>query len=57
MRLRNLQLGEIKEKFCTLIYDSHDFTTSHPGIQLPKILDLSKPNNEEPGLSDCCCCS
>ena len=53
----NNNIGEIKEKFCTLIYDSHDFTTSHPGIQLPKILDLSKPNNEESVYSDCCCCS
>ena len=53
----NNNIGEIKEKFCTLIYDSHDFTTSHPGIQLPKILDLTNPNNDETTLSDCCCCS
>lgn len=53
----NNNIGEIKEKFCTLIHDSHDFTTSHPGIQLPKILDLTNPNNEESVLNECCCCS
>jgi len=56
---RNNNIDEIKENFCTLIHDSHDFTNSHPGIQLPKIIELKniKYQEDEFALRDCCCCS
>ena len=56
---RNNNIDEIKEKFCTLIHDSHDFTNSHPGIQFPKTIELKKIKykEDEYSLSDCCCCS
>jgi small GTP-binding protein len=54
----NNNIPKVKEEFCKLIYDSHDFNKSHPGIQLPKTLDFKKKEEQkqEGYFSDCCSC-
>ena len=50
-------ISQIKQEFCELILNDYDPNHSHPGIQLPKAIQLGEPINEENVFNECCCCS
>ena len=50
-------ISQIKSEFCELIFNEYNPNNSHPGIQLPKAIQLGEPINEENVFNECCCCS